>query len=120
MHQGKTIIVDPWKYNFYANIGIDRGYDYERTKKEVSIVHFIGKKPWAGGNHIHFSIEKLWWDYALYTPYRDQFLTEYTIGTMEDESMRDYIKDLLGEIAGLKRDLNSAIESFQKLYDAYN
>lgn len=119
MHQNSVILVDPWKYNFFAGIGIDHGYDYDMAKKEVSIIHFAGKKPWNGGDHIHHSIEKLWWDYALDTPYRDVFLKEYVLSTVEDGSMRDYVRGLLNEISGLKGELNSAIDSFKKLYAAF-
>ncbi len=119
MHQQKVIFVDPWKYNFFAGIGIDAGYDYDRVMKEVSIIHFAGKKPWKGGDHIHFSIEKIWWDHALNSPYRDTFLVDYALDSIMDESVRQYVQSLLGEIDQLKTDLNTAIESFQKLYAAY-
>ena len=120
LFDGKSEIVDPYRYDFFANVGIDRGYDYEKTKQSVAIVHFTGKKPWSGGDHIHFSIEKLWWDYALQTVYRDVFLEEYTLGSVSDETVREYIKGLLKEITVLKNDLNSAIESFNKLYSVIN
>ena len=118
LHHDEVVWVDGLRYNFFPGIRIDEGFCYEEMKEDVAIIHFIGKKPWSGGNHIHHCLEKIWWDYALETPYKDLFLENYVLDSMTDMSMRDYVKGLINENIQLKNDLKSAIESFQKLAGA--
>lgn len=117
-HHASVLLVEPLKYNFFAGVGIDIGYDYERTKNDVSIVHFAGKKPWQSGNHMNYTIERIWWDYALDTSFRDVFLTNFVLQAMSDMSMREYIQRLLEENGRLKEDLNAAVTGAKRLMEA--
>ena len=83
VHQGRVMIVDPFEFNFFAPIGPVLGYDYEKTKTEVSIVHFIEEKPWCGYDHEPYPIEQLWWDYALMdSRFKDECLENYVLETV--------------------------------------
>ena len=117
VHRGRVKFVEPWIYNYtsiYAS-GPKGAYDYRRVKDEVVIVHFAVIKPWHGGDHVHYDLEKIWWEYALETEFKEKFLTEYMWETIEDTNVRNYVANLEQSNMQLSKDLNTAIESFNKL-----
>ncbi|MCR5099528.1 MAG: glycosyltransferase family 8 protein [Lachnospiraceae bacterium] len=107
VHYGHVKYADPHKYDLLTDIARDRGESYDSVIDETVIYHYTGDKPWAG-DRIHYDIEKVWWDYALETPYRewlrDKFISECICG--------GGVKDL---VQGLRSDLRTAIDSFNKL-----
>ena len=75
VHQGQVLYVDALKYNFptYEGRHKDGGYNEERVRKEVSILHFSEKKPWDEGDHKFYDIENLWWEMCDGSPYEGFF-----------------------------------------------
>ena len=115
VHHEEVLWINENEYNVFPAIKIEEGYGYSELKDQVAIFHFTGKKPWTGGNHIHFDTEKIWWDYALKTCYKDVFLEEFVLNSLEDMSMREYVRELIRENLQLKTDLQAVVESMQKV-----
>ena len=120
VHYDRVRYDDFHRYNFPAMAFdiLDDGYHYDRAKEEISILHFINHKPWEGGNHLPYELERFWWEVAFDTPFADDlmrnYILEFTIGTVRDE-----VRGLIRENTQLRADLNEAIGSFQKLLKAY-
>ena len=107
LHYGQVKFADPYKYDLLTDIARDNGETYETVIEDTVIYHYTGDKPWAG-DRIHYDIEKIWWDYALDTPYaewlREKFMNECICG--------GGVKDL---VMGLRSDLKVAVDSFNRL-----
>lgn len=93
-HYGHVIFFDATKYNFQGMHAIpyNGGYDSARIRREVSILHFIDRKPWNGGDHIHYDAENIWWDYALKTPFCEDLLVKYLRGTMNEDVKNSFLE----------------------------
>lgn len=115
MHEDQVEYVDSWKYDLFACNAFIRDYGYEKVKEEVSIIHFVGEKPWFGGNHFHYDVEVLWWDYANQTIYasdlQDDFLDTYA-GPSE---FYDAVQKGEEFNRNLRKDLVKTLEACQKL-----
>ncbi|MBQ9990099.1 MAG: glycosyltransferase family 8 protein [Lachnospiraceae bacterium] len=76
VHWKEVKFVDTIKYNLPARFAFNLGVRYAEVKASVTIIHFLGNKPW-NGKCDHFDIEQLWWDYAEMTPFYQQLAEEY-------------------------------------------
>lgn len=68
VHWKDVKFVDAVKYNLYARFAHNFGVGYEEAESQVTMVHFLAKKPW-NPNAEHFEMERLWWDYAKISPF---------------------------------------------------
>lgn len=114
--------LDPRKYNYpgymvYYEIG-----NCQKAKETVPIIHFIGTKPWQGGNHIHYNTEQIWWDYACRTPFAEELMTTYISESVMDPTVENNMNNesnaknaLAAENAQLKVQLKEAMDSVKKV-----
>gem|GEM_PF-425582 len=120
MHEGQTHFVDAWKYDLFACNAFIRNYDYDKVKKDVSIIHYVGEKPWRGGSHFHYGVEQLWWDYALRTDYCDRLLDDFIKTHFSDSKFYDAIRQAEQFNENLRGEISAAIGTFKKLYALVN
>lgn len=121
LHRDEIGHVDEWKYNFLTWIGANNGYDYERTKQEVVILHYAGQGPWKGGNHVHYSLERFWWEQAVKTPYAKELAEGFALDAVTDQTIISYIGALEQQKAVLENEngqlkdaLNQAMSIIEK------
>ena len=121
LHRDEIGYVNEWKYNFLTWIGANNGYDYERTEREVAILHYAGQGPWKGGNHVHYSLERFWWEQAVKTPYAKELAEQFVMDAVTDPTVISYIAALEqqravfeAENAQLKEALNKAMNIIEK------
>ena len=115
VHRDSILLLDPRKYNYPGYIAYLEGKTSNDLKESTSIVHFVGEKPWTGGDHAHFPTETLWWDYALQTIFKDALCSEYIYNTMNDLTIFQYVQgidtvrnSLYEENIRLKKELDNA------------
>ena len=114
VHRGRIKYVPTLEYNFPAYDGILLGgYDIDRVKKEVGILHFLDKKPWNDGDHKLYDIEELWWDVAKDTPYADRLkkpLDCVVIRLTENiETLSETVRSIGKELPGYFRSISLTI-----------
>ena len=80
VHREEAQYTDALRYDLFACNAFVYGLDYNSVKKETSVIHYVGEKPWSGGDHFHYDVEHLWWDYALQTVFRERFLDRFIDG----------------------------------------
>ena len=126
VHKGKIKLMDSRNYNCPAHIAYRELGDIGRIKKEVTVLHFSGNKPWRGGNHAHYSTEAIWWEYAYKTDYSDEFQKHFIDECLNDETIlkqttgNDEVKiALLQENARLKQELSVTAESMKKVLNIF-
>ena len=116
VHQDETLILDAWKYNCMPyNVFRIADKSCEELKESAYILHFAGPKPWDDGDHIHYETEQLWWDAALKTPYKQEFLIRFLQGSLRCRSLEEEIRRLYDENARLKEGLESIKHSLTGL-----
>lgn len=93
-HWDRLRYVDANQYDFYARIGHSCGVTYEEVKQAVSIVHYVGYKPWSG-EFWNYDIEQLWWDYAKKTPYYVELLEDFLHSSLYTDTMEVSLETLL-------------------------
>lgn len=120
LHHQDVLWVDENKYDFYPAVQIEEGQGYNYARKNVSILHYTGRKPWAGGDHLHFNTERIWWEYALQTTYKEDFLESYVMDSLVDETIRDYVREVLHENHMLRQDVKATKEAVQNLLSKFN
>lgn len=118
LHEKETYFFDNSRYNVFSQIAEIEGRDYSRVKEECSIIHYAGRKPW-NYNGVHYSTEKLWWDYAKMTPFYFELMEPVFLQGLNDESYQSMMA-LLNENNGLKQNLDEAMALCQKLYGMLN
>lgn len=114
VHWKNVGYVDFSTYNLFARIAHNAGIKYDEVKKNVTIVHFAGEKPWENCN-VHFDIEKLWWDYAKLTPYYFELLEQFVSSAMFDETVENYIRGIEKKYGEQSEMVNKLIEKVKKL-----
>lgn len=121
VHYGYVKYFDTMKYNFQGMLAVsyDGGYNADRIRREVSIIHYIDKKPWNGGDHIHYDAENIWWDYALMTPYADSLMKNYIRSSM-DEYVHNNVLKLKRDNDNLQRELKTISSKVKALMNAFN
>ena len=112
IHHAKVKYISWRKYDLFAKLAYNSGWSYENVIQENCIIHFAGNKPWDCKN-IHYSIEKLWWEYAektsVYKELMEGFLeSALTDSFIEQEAMRLYAE---------KDQLNRALEEAKGILD---
>lgn len=83
------ILALPFKYGALAHIDFSKSYgeseyaqwvsnqkDWEQGRKDPSIVHFTGTKPWVS---IYSDFCKSWWDYVKKTDFQKEISEKYKI-----------------------------------------
>ena len=76
LHYKEVKIIDAVKYNLFARMAYNLGVGYKEVKQKVTLIHFIGNKPWDGKAD-RFEIEQLWWDYAEMTPFYEEIAEKF-------------------------------------------
>ena len=126
LHRGLIRHLDPRRYNYpgykvYYEVG-----DYRTAKESIEIIHFIGLKPWQGGNHIHYSTERIWWEYAIKTPYASELMENYIFESVTDKTVEDRVrveknaKDILeNENKALRKELFEAMNSLKNTIEMF-
>ena len=119
VHNGKIKLLDPRKYNYPAYLAYTEDI---REKFLVTIMHFIGKKPWQGGNHAHFFTERFWWEYAFLTPFAWDLMKQFMIDSMTDTTILEELSgtdqakaSLILENSRLKKELENATEQVKRV-----
>lgn len=105
--------IDSNKYDLFARIAHNEGLTYEQVKRDITIIHYAGEKPWNADN-CHYDIEYLWWDYAKQTPFYLQLLEEFLHKSMFDSTMENYIKELMEQSAQTQQQLQESMALNQK------
>lgn len=114
MHIGEVKYVDEVQYNLFSRFIYSNGFHYEDVKKETTIIHFPGIKPWEG-KWVHYDIEKLWWDYAKLSPFYTDFLEKFVAECIEDPMVYNTMDSLSEEKRSLKEELEKCAGLIQKL-----
>ena len=117
MHRDEIGHVDEWKYNFLTWIGANNGYDYERAKREVAILHYAGQGPWKGGNHVHYALERFWWEQAVKTPYAKELTEGFAMDAVTDQTIISYIAALEQQRTALENENGQLKEALNKAMD---
>ncbi len=114
VHWQNVIYEDAEKYNFFARIAHESGFDYEKGKKKLCIIHFTDEKPWETKNY-HYPIEQIWWDYAKKTPFYVLLMERFVQSTMSDSYMEEWIRDLMNQVETSKEELAKSIRLSERL-----
>lgn len=114
MHWKEVQILDGNKYNLFAKVAYNHDIHYAEVIQAVTIIHFIGQKPWHG-KFIHYDIEKLWWDYAKTTPFYVEFMEEFIQSAVDSSLIYDTMLQLSTEKKQLKEELDKSLTLCQKL-----
>lgn len=115
VHHSKVKYADYQKYDLFAKLAYNSGWSYGDVLEKNVIVHFAGSKPWISTN-IHYSIEKIWWDYAKKTPYYFELLEKFAQSVFDDTSVEDYLKGLIEESTAQKKLMQQIMDKMQAIY----
>lgn len=118
LHADEVCFFDNRRYNVFSQLAEMDGMDYARIREECTIIHYAGRKPW-NYNGVHYSTERLWWDYAKMTPFYFELMEPVFLQGLNDESYQSMMA-LLKENSGLKQNLDEAVALCQKLYGMLN
>lgn len=122
VHRENIKYLDPLQYNYPGYMVYYDLDGYEDAKNKVTIIHYIGTKPWQGGNHIHYDTEKIWWEYAYRTPFAEELMRRYIDESVIDTTIEDRLTEefnakntLFAENTKLRKDLAEALESVKNV-----
>lgn len=114
MHANQIKFVDEYNYDLFSRMAYNGGVHYEDVKRETTIIHFAGMKPWEG-QYIHYDIEKLWWDYAKQTPFYHELLEEFVQDCTSSPLIYDTMTQLSEDKKRLSAELSKSTTLCQKL-----
>lgn len=115
VHKGDVKYVDELTYGVFAQTAHTLGYSYVDIKQNAAIIHFTGQaKPWTN-NLIRYDIEKIWWEYAMETPFYNELMQRVFWNSMESTFVEDQFHQLAEENEHLKGLLLRYQELVQKL-----
>ncbi len=114
MHVGQIKFVDEYNYDLFSRMAYNSGIHYDDVKKETTIIHFAGMKPWEG-QYIHYDIERLWWDYAKETPFYHELLEEFVQDCISSSLIYDTMNTLSEEKRTLSAELGKSNALCKKL-----
>ncbi len=114
MHWNQVKFLDEYQFDLFAKMAYNNGIHYEDVKKETTIIHFAGMKPWEG-EYIHYNIEKLWWDYAKLTPFYTELMEEFIHNCITNPLVGDTLYSLSCDKKNLAAELNKSTAVCQKL-----
>ena len=112
VHAGNVCYIDNSRFNVFSQIAEEES-SYEQIKEEAVIIHYVGRKPWKY-NGVHYSIERLWWDYAKLTPFYYELMESVFLEGLQDTSYESMMT-LMKENGELRRALQEAKELCSKL-----
>ncbi len=122
LHHDSMKRVDPREYNYPGYMVYYEKSGISEVKETVAIIHYIGAKPWQGGNHIHYSTEAIWWEYAFRTPFADELMKTYIRESVMDATVEVTLNKenqeknmLAAENAQLKINLKEAMDSVKNV-----
>ncbi|MCR4989640.1 MAG: glycosyltransferase family 8 protein [Lachnospiraceae bacterium] len=107
---GRTVYVDETRYDLFAKIAYNEGMGYEWVKKNTSIIHYAGRKPWSGEG-LRYDTELIWWEYAAMTP----FYTELMRALIEEEARLAYADTTIRRITREKSELGELVNRLKEL-----
>lgn len=110
----KVKILDETKYNLFAKWAYQHDIHYKEVKEQVTIVHYIGYKPWSG-EFVHYDIEQLWWDYAKKTPFYIELMEEFVYETINFSEVYSAMETIKNEKRMLKEELEKSADLCQRL-----
>lgn len=114
MHWQDVKLIDGNQYDLFAKVAYNHGIHYEEVKKEVTIIHFAGQKPWIG-YYVHFDIEQLWWDYAKMSPFYNELLEEFMQQSLHNPLIYDTLLQCSLEKQQLQEELDKSVKLCQRL-----
>ena len=109
MHWKQIKFVDEYRYDLFSKKAYYDGFRYEQVKKETTIIHYAGMKPWEG-QYVHYDIEKLWWDYAKQTPFYTELMEEFMQDCLGDPLVYNAMTSLSEEKQNLVTELQKSTE----------
>lgn len=119
IHWQNVKFLDEYQYNLFARLSFQHDIHYDDVKKETTIVHYPGMKPWEG-EYVHYDIEQLWWDYAKLTPFYQEFTEEFTQHCINSPLIYDTMTSMSNEKKQLQSELEKSIATCQKLLQMIN
>lgn len=114
LHWNQVKFVDEYQYNLFSRFVYNNGIHYQDVKKETSIIHFAGMKPWEG-EYVHYDIEQLWWDYARLTPFYIELMEEFLYNCINKPVISDTMLQLSKEKEALRAELDKTGAMCRKL-----
>ncbi|MCM1135487.1 MAG: glycosyltransferase family 8 protein [Clostridium sp.] len=114
LHWNQVKFLDEFQYDLFSRFAYNKGIHYEDVKKETTIVHFAGMKPWEG-EFIHYDIEQLWWDYAKLTPFYVELMEEFLYNCINNPAVSDTMFHLSEEKKALRNELDKTSAMCRKL-----
>ncbi len=114
MHWNEVKFLDEYQFNLFSRLAYNNDIHYEDIKRETSIIHFAGMKPWEG-QYVHYDIEKIWWDYAKETPFYHELLEEFVSDCINSPLLYDTMNKLSEEKRALTTELTKSTALCQKL-----
>ncbi len=114
MHWKQIKFLDEYQYDLFSRMAFNNGIHYEDVKRETTIVHFAGMKPWEG-EYVHYDIEQLWWDYAKLTPFYHELMEEFLYSCIHKPVVYETISTLSAEKKQLSEELEKSSALCQKL-----
>ncbi len=115
MHWKQVKFLNEYRYDCFARLAYGMGVRYEEAKEAISIIHFVGPKPWQGGDYVHYDLEQIWWDYAKLTPFYIELMEEYLHDSICNPFINDTITDLLRTKKQLTEELDKSVSLCQRL-----
>jgi lipopolysaccharide biosynthesis glycosyltransferase len=116
VHWRNVSYVDYKDYDYFAKVAHNDGITYNDAKHSISIIHYAGDKPW-NFDHLHYDIERIWWEYAQLTPYYDEFLDHYIEDATSGTSVEKSLTNLYKTNIELKEILQKLMNLASKLVD---
>ncbi len=113
-HEGDWLKEDEGKYNLIAAVAKDYGVSPEEVRAQNLILHYAGDKPWQGG-HVHYELERFWWEYGLKTPFAREFLRDYIRSALRDTTIYEGVKEITEQNEKLSRELSEKLERAKEL-----
>ncbi|MCQ2082191.1 MAG: glycosyltransferase family 8 protein [Lachnospiraceae bacterium] len=111
VHAGHIRVLDKYKYHLLAMQSYNEGIRYDSARM-VTVVHYAGHKPWQGEGP-RYDIEQIWWDYAVKTPFYNEFTAKFVYECINSSYNYDKIRKLTEE----KMLLNKELEMRKQLCD---
>ena len=101
--------VDWRKYDCFTVRAYEQGMTVDDLRKNATIIHFAGEKPWNNVS-VHYPTEEVWWDYAEKTPMYLDFLKSFVHSAMTSyESVVNSVMAATGA-AGTIRELQEQVK----------
>ncbi len=117
VHWRNVKYLDYKKYDYFAKVAHNDGVSYEQAKRDIAILHFAGDKPWMG-DHFHYDIERIWWEYAKETPIYYELASAYVDSSITNSSLEEFAIEVTEENKRLKELLNNLKDKINYLINS--